>query len=190
MAGWSQVSNSNNVSISPALECTQLTLCIQDTTRELRSQFWWQVIGRVLSTLLDRSLYTDELRDHYDGFFYNEVIPLLGPTADEFSKSDPVSFMCDDNTPVELGWVFKADGDMTVQYAIEPMSPLDGRPISTLHSLNVLEHLAATGRVENFDSSWSRICHETLSHPSNRLPRKLQDISQFFIGKRYTFTER
>lgn len=183
MAGWSQISHSQNVSISSTAEYTHLNFYLQDTTRSLRTRFWWQVIGRVLQGLLDRSIYPEDLRERYDAFFYHCVIPLLGPTAQELKGSEVASFMCDDHTPVELGWVFKADGDMTVQYAIEPMSATDGRPVSSMHSINVLEHLAVHGHVDDFESSWSQICHETLSFPSNRLSRKLQNVSQFFIGK-------
>jgi hypothetical protein len=89
--------------------------------------------------------------------------------------------MCDDHTPVEMAWVFKPGGE-TVQYAFDPVSPADGRPLSTAHSLNMLEHLAICGQVDGFDSSWSRTCLETLTQSTRSLSKDLQNFSQFFIG--------
>lgn len=147
-----------------------------------RTKFWWQIIGRVLSSLLHRSSYPDDLRIQYDRFFLQCVIPLLGPPAEELAGPRRISFMCDDHTPVELGWVFKAEGDMAVQYAIEPLTS-DGHPVPSPHNLSILEHLAIIGHVDQFDSSWSRICHDTLTYPSHLLSKDMQDMSQFFIGK-------
>ena len=146
-----------------------------------RNKFWWRVIGRVLSTLLARSSYSEETRARYDEHFKSVIVPLLGPTPDEYTTSKPASFMCDDHTPAEIAWVFKSTGETSVQYAIETLSAADGSPISPLQNLNILQGLATTGQCRGFDLSWTRKCTQTLLYPS-RLPIHVQRDSQFFIG--------
>lgn len=138
--------------------------------------------------LLTRSSYSEETRVSYDDFFKTHVVPLLGPSPDEYdSPLGPVSFMCDDHTPVEIGWVFKSTGEMSVQYAIEALSPTNGSPISPQHNLTILQNFAIAGQCHGFDISWSRKCTQSLLYPTNSLPRDLQKVSQFFIGKRPRF---
>jgi DMATS type aromatic prenyltransferase len=146
-----------------------------------RNKYWWRVIGRALSTLLARSSYPEETRARYDEFFRISVAPLLGPSPDEYT-SEPVSFMCDDHTPVEIGWVFKPTGEMSVQYALDALSPSDGTPLSPQHNLLLLQSLAIAGQCQNFDISWSRKCTQSLLCSSKSLPQDLQRASQFFIG--------
>jgi len=149
-----------------------------------RNKYWWRVIGRVLSTLLARSSYSEVTKAGYDEFFKSAVVPLLGPTPDEFTSSKPVSFMCDDHTPAEIAWVFKSTGERSVQYAIETLTASDGSPIPTPQNLSVLRQLAEAGHCRGFDISWSRKCTQMLLHPTRFLPQDLQRMSQFFIGKR------
>lgn len=150
----------------------------------MRNKYWWRVIGRVLSMLLARSSYSEVTRAQYDEFFRSNVAHLLGPAPNEYpSSSPPSSFMCDDNTPVEIGWVFKSTGEMTVQYAIEALSDSDGSPISAIQNLGILQRLSAAGRCQGFNLSWTRKCIQSLLYPSNVLPRDLQRVSQFFIGR-------
>ena len=91
--------------------------------------------------------------------------------------------MCDDHTPVEIGWVFKPTGETTVQYAIDALSPTDGAPISPQHNLVILQNLAIAGQCEGFDISWSRKCTQSLLCPPRLLPQDLERVSQFFIGE-------
>jgi len=91
--------------------------------------------------------------------------------------------MCDDHTPVEIGWVFKPAGEMTVQYAIEALSPTDGSSISPRQNLDILRNLAIAGQCQGFDISWSRKCTQSLVCPSNLVPDVLQRTSQFFISE-------
>lgn len=137
-----------------------------------------------MSTLLARSSYSEETRVRYDDFFKVSVAPLLGPAPHEYSSTTkPFSFMCDDHTPVEIGWVFKSTGDMSVQYAIEALTAADGSPISPYQNLTILQNLAAAGRCLDFDLSWSQECTQSLLCPSQQLPHHLQRASQFFIGE-------
>jgi DMATS type aromatic prenyltransferase len=146
-----------------------------------RTKFWWRVIGRALSTLLSRSSYSEGRRAEYDDFFRSSVAPLLGPTPDEYSSS-PVSLMCDDHTPVEIGWVFKSTGETSVQYALDALSPTDGTPFSPEQNLLILQSLAIAGQCQGFDMTWTRKCTKSLLWPSKSLPQDLQRVSQFFIG--------
>ena len=90
--------------------------------------------------------------------------------------------MCDDNTPVEIGLVFKSTGEVTVQYAIEALSDSDGSPLCASQNLRILQRLSAAGQCQGFNLSWTRKCIQSLLYPSNLLPRDLQRVSQFFIG--------
>ena len=139
------------------------------------------MIGRVVSTLLLRSSYPRETRERYDGFFKTSVVPLLGPSPEQCTS--PVSFMCDDGTPVEIGWVFKPTGETSVQYAIEALSPTDGSPAAPQQNLDILQDLAVAGNCQGFDLSWSRKCTRSLTSQSNLLPQNLKRVSQFFIGE-------
>ena len=91
--------------------------------------------------------------------------------------------MCDDHTPVEIGWAFESAGGMTVQYAIETLSATDGTPTSARSNFVILQNLAIAGQCQDFDISWSRRCTQSLLCPSHLLPRDRQRVSQFFIGK-------
>ena len=145
------------------------------------STYWWNVVGRVVSTLLVRSPCLEETRERFNGFFRTSVAPLLGPSPEESTL--PVSSMCDDGTPVEIGWVFKPTGETSVQYAIEALSPSDGSPICPQQNLNILQDLAMAGDCNGFDLSWTRKCTQSLACPSKLLPQKLNRVSQFFIGQ-------
>ena len=148
-----------------------------------RNKYWSRVIGRVLVVLLARSAYPEETRVGYNRFFEDFIVPLLGPSPEEYpSSSSPASFMCDDHTPVEIGWVFKSTGEMSVQYAIDALSATDGAPFSPSQNLDILQSLATNGQCQNFDSSWTRKCAQSLLYPSTPLPQELQRVSQFFIG--------
>ena len=184
----SQHSNSNMVCFlifSTGRSPNSIPFCQQTPELSKRNKYWWRVIGRVLSTLLARSSYSEETKAGYDEFFKSAVVPLLGPTPDEYESaaSTPVSFMCDDNTPAEIAWVFKSTGEQSVQYAIETLSPSDGSPIPTPQNLSLLQRLAVAGQCQGFDISWSRRCTQSLLYPTRSLPQDLQRMSQFFIGK-------
>ena len=181
----SQDSNSNMVCfpiLSARRSPNSMPFGRQTPDLSKRNKYWWRVIGRVLSTLLARSSYSEETKAGYDEFFKTCVAPLLGPTPGEFTSSPPVSFMCDDHTPVEIAWVFKSTGETSVQYAIETLSASDGSPISTPQNLNLLRNLSIAGQCPGFDISWSRKCTQSLLHPTRFLPQDLQRVSQFFIG--------
>ena len=134
-----------------------------------------------MSTLLIRSSYPEETRERFDSFFKSSVAPLLGPSPEE--STSPVSFMCDDGTPVEIGWVFKPTGETSVQYAIEALSPTDGTPIGPQQNLNILQDLSIDGDCDGFDLSWTRKCTQSFTCPSKLLPQNLKRVSQFFIGQ-------
>ena len=149
-----------------------------------RNRYWWLVIGRVLSEMLARSSHSESTRGHYDAFFRDFVAPLLGPAPGEDPSSFSTSFMCDDHTPVEIGWVFKPTGETCVQYAIETLSAVDGSPISTPQNLNILQNLAIASQCQGFDMTWSRKCAQSLLYPTHLIPSQdSQRVSQFFIGQ-------
>ena len=117
-----------------------------------------------MSTLLLQSSYSEKTRERFRSFFRTSVAPLLGPSPDK--STWPVSSMCDDGTPVKIGWVFKPTGEMSVQFAIEALSPIDGSPITPQQNLIILQDLAIAGECHDFDLSWSRRCTQSLASHS------------------------
>jgi len=138
-----------------------------------------------LSTLLIRSSYSEETRVRYDDFFKIHIAPLLGPLPEENPSTSTISSICDDHTPVEIGWVFEPTGETLVQYTIEAFS-IDGSPIPPHQNLVILQNLAIAGQCQGFDISWSRRCVQSLLCSPRLVPHELQRDSQFFIGKNLT----
>ncbi|KAJ6629581.1 aromatic prenyltransferase [Mycena sp. CBHHK59/15] len=142
-----------------------------------RFQFWRKEIDR-LEHLLALSGYPERLRSEYLSFFASSLVPLFGPSPSEFLNFKPSSFLSDDHTPFELGWAIDKQGDMSVQFDMEPLSPLDGSsppPTLAIASVHIFEGM------EGFDLTWSNICRDTLV--SNHAPgSQLQHSSQFILG--------
>ena len=75
-----QDSNSNMVCfliLSARRRPTQYPLPQQTPDLSKRNKYWWRVIGRVLSTLLTRSSYSQETTARYDDFFKSLGIDSL-----------------------------------------------------------------------------------------------------------------
>ena len=89
--------------------------------------------------------------------------------------------MCDDHTPIEIGWVFKPTGK-SVQYAIDALTPIDGTPYSPEQNLDLLSLLAANGQCRDFNMDWTLKCTQSLLTPASMLSPDLKRVSQFFIG--------
>ena len=100
-----------------------------------RNKAWWRVFGHIFPTLLTQS---SDTRASYDESFRSFIAPLLDPTPNKNTSSSHISLICDDNTPVEIGWVFESISEMFGQYAIETLPASDGSPIPTPQSFSTL----------------------------------------------------
>ena len=140
-----------------------------------RNKRWWRFIGCVLSTLLTRSSNSeDSTRAGYDESFRSSFIHFTGPAPDEGASSPPASLVCDDNTPIETGWVFESAGETFVRYFIETLSASDGSQIPAPPNPIILQSPSVTGQCLGFHRSRLRKCTQPLHHPSNLLPHDLQ----------------
>ena len=139
-----------------------------------RNKRWWRFIGCVLSTLLTRSSNSEETRTGYDESFRSSVVPFSGPAPDEDTSSSPASPVCDDNAPIETGWVFESAGETFVRYFIETLSASDGSQIPAPPNPIILQSPSVTGQCLGFHRSRLRKCTQPLHHPSRLLPHDLQ----------------
>lgn len=113
----------------------------------MKGNKYWR---RVFPTLLTQASGLEDTRASYDESFRSFVAPLPDPTPDKNTSSSHPSLICDDNTPVEIGWVLESISETSVQYTIETLSIPDGSLIptpqnfSTLPSGNTLEAIQET----------------------------------------------
>ncbi|KAF9481598.1 aromatic prenyltransferase [Pholiota conissans] len=92
------------------------------------------------------------------------MIPILGPSPGELRSLGlkPLSYMGDDHSPIEFGWVIKGDGKSSIQFSIEPLSHFDGYPSPPQDTVKILKSLGTASCVTSFDSTWADICHDNL----------------------------
>jgi hypothetical protein len=74
----------------------------------------------------------------------------------------PRSYMGDDHSPIEFGWVIKSNGKSSIQFSIEPLSHTDGAPAPPKACSKILSALGKVSCVKSFDTAWANICQETL----------------------------
>ena len=142
------------------------------------------VIGRVLSTSRPRSSYSEDLMASDDELFESFIAPFLNPTPYEDISLLHVSFLCDDNTPVEISWMFKSTGEIPVQYGIETLFASSGSPIPTPQNLVILRNPFTTSQCPGFHLSWSHECtrshlHSSCSPPCAPQPQSRSSLPTF-----------
>ncbi|KAJ3573256.1 hypothetical protein NP233_g2553 [Leucocoprinus birnbaumii] len=149
-----------------------------------RSAFWDREIGRGLRYLFDRVSLPSAARDDFMDYFSKDIVPLLGPTPDEFEDSGmkPCTFFSDDHTPMELIWAVDADGKMSIRFAMEPLDSLDGRPSPSEDWMATLNNLRSWQRTKAWSLEWTNICRETLILDHAECGERAQYPSQFFLG--------
>jgi DMATS type aromatic prenyltransferase len=141
--------------------------------------FWWSETGSILSTLLQLSSYPTHLRNDFLSVYSPFIVPLLGPSPRELRSMSvkPRSYMGDDHSPIEFGWVVKNDGKSSIQFSIEPLSHFDGAPTPPKVCTKILNALGNVSCVKSFDTTWADICQETLG-----VDPSCQENS-FFLGE-------
>ncbi|KAF8174910.1 tryptophan dimethylallyltransferase-domain-containing protein [Pholiota molesta] len=141
--------------------------------------FWWSETGSILSNLLQLSSYPTHLRNDFLSVYSTFIVPLLGPGPRELRSMGvkPRSYMGDDHSPIEFGWVVKNDGKSSIQFSIEPLSHFDGAPTPPKVCTKILNALGNVTCVKSFDTTWPDICQETLG-----VDPSCQENS-FFLGE-------
>lgn len=156
-----------------------------------RSAFWKQEIGRALQYLLERVSLPSTARHDFMDYFSHEIVPLLGPTPQEFKSQGlkPCTFFSDDHTPIELIWAIEADGKMSIRFAMEPLDSLDGTPSPTQDWMTTLYNLRSWHRTKAWSLEWTNVCRETLILDCPECGERAQYLSQFFFGEFVFLTE-
>jgi hypothetical protein len=116
------------------------------------------------------------------------IIPLLGPSPQEFNDPSrdvdfkPTTFLSDDHTPIEFIWVLRRTGTMSVRFALDQVSEIDGSPVAPGDTISTLSLMGKY--MSDFDLSWTQACYDTLVYacPSSAAV-ETKHTSQIFIGK-------
>lgn len=125
-------------------------------------------------------------------YFTDEIVPLLGPTPQEFRASgmDPCTFFSDDHTPMELIWAVDADGKMSIRFAMEPLDYIDGTPSPSDDWMRTLKSLRSWNRTKTWSLEWTDICRETLILDHVEGSGGAEYCSQFFLGTSFLYTTK
>lgn len=95
--------------------------------RSVDGDWWWQVMGGHLETMLSAAGYCITDQSIALLFFYHWVTPRLGPKP-IVSESTWKSFMTDDYSPVEYSWKWGFGDDAPeIRYSIEPIGRYTGK---------------------------------------------------------------
>ena len=155
--------------------------------------FWWEIVGRILATMMQQAAYPTQAQ--YEGldFFYHHIVPALGPRP--CPKGGPPgwrSFMTDDHTPIELSWSW-ATGEQKpiVRFSIEPIEK-GARTAMTCSKIPLIRRLLERTRpvCRSLDLTWfEHLAHRlTLQSPSNcatvhkMKPSNIEHHSQYFAA--------
>ncbi|KZL81652.1 hypothetical protein CI238_07808 [Colletotrichum incanum] len=124
--------------------------------RSKDSDWWWQVVGSHLETMLSATGYS--IADQFEAlyFFYHLVTPRLGPRPNS-PEAQWKSFMTDDNSPVEYSWKWGFGDDAPeVRYSIEAIGPYAGSAVDPLNqdaTCHFLTQLSSSG-LQGLDLEW------------------------------------
>jgi len=128
-----------------------------------------------------------KLQREYLSFYVGHIIPHLGPTPAQFkllSQSNPPIYPCsyfsDDHTPMEANIVLEDNGNLVMQFAMEPLSA-DGSPAPLEECIRLLESLKNVDCIKQLDMTWNDICRQNLAYkPGSEADRS---PSHFFLGR-------
>jgi len=148
---------------------------------------WWRTTGQPLFSMLKGAPCSAKLQREYLSFYVGHIIPHLGPTPAQFkllSQSNPPIYPCsyfsDDHTPMEANIVLEDNGNLVMQFAMEPLSA-DGSPAPLEDCIRLLESLKNVDCIKQLDMTWNDICRENLAYnPRSEAGRR---PSHFFLGR-------
>lgn len=110
--------------------------------------WWWQVMGSHLQTMLSAGGYTISEQSEALLFFYHWVAPRMGPKPTS-SEAEWKSFMTDDYSPVEYSWKWGFGDDAPeIRYSIEPIGHFAGTardPLNQQATCDFLTQLQRSG---------------------------------------------
>ncbi|KAJ7580937.1 aromatic prenyltransferase [Mycena floridula] len=106
----------------------------------------------------------------------------MGPAPSEFIDSKPVSYVCDDYSPIEYAAVYGSAGILSLRLTLEFLSPENGFPYSRDQFLVSMRGLGE--KMAAFDMTWTDICLEALT--TSEQPTGTTHYSQYIIGCDFT----
>ncbi|KAJ0120537.1 hypothetical protein J7T55_015266 [Diaporthe amygdali] len=109
--------------------------------RDADTEYWWQLTGRQLATLLDAAGYSVERQYEVLVFHHQWVVPYLGPapTPGNF-KPKWRSLITLDGSPIECSWKWNmASKDPEIRYIAEPIGEYAGTALDPLNQLATRE---------------------------------------------------
>ncbi|CAH0046829.1 unnamed protein product [Clonostachys solani] len=148
--------------------------------RSADGDWWWEIMGGHLETMLSAAGYSITDQSIALLFFYHWVSPRLGPRPTS-SKADWKSFMTDDHSPVEYSWKWGFGDDApAVRYSIEPIGCHAGtRDILNQKATCELLTQLHRSRLQGLDLDWfNHFKHALLGPGTPAFKSKAANLSQ------------
>ncbi|PSE92286.1 hypothetical protein C7G92_19135, partial [Acinetobacter baumannii] len=108
--------------------------------------FWWGALSEPLASLLEANHYTKEVQLHYLRWFYQWILPALGPRPLD-GKPYYGSWITHDLKPFEysLNWKEKSS-KQTIRFTIEAVTKQSGTASDPINQLRAKEFLEAVSK--------------------------------------------
>ncbi|KAF5642997.1 hypothetical protein F25303_6369 [Fusarium sp. NRRL 25303] len=142
--------------------------------RGARQDFWWDVTGRHLATMLHEAGYPLSRQYECLLFHYYVIVPRMGPRPSSLGQPAFKSFMTDDFSPIEYSWKWgdtNADAP-SIRLSVEHIGPSAGTTLDLYNrasTTEVMEHLHAADPsidpvwfkafLHDFDPQNNEICY-------------------------------
>lgn len=124
--------------------------------RNADCDYWWQVTGPHLATMLFEAGYS--IHEQYEGmiFHYHLVVPRLGPCPPPDGIPKWKSLLTIDGSPLEYSWKWNTADDVPdVRYTVEAIGSLTGTILDPLNQTSTKELLHELGRMmPSLDLTW------------------------------------
>ncbi|KAH7183657.1 tryptophan dimethylallyltransferase-domain-containing protein [Fusarium flagelliforme] len=116
--------------------------------RDAHQDFWWDVTGQHLATMLHEAGYPLSRQYECLMFHYYIIVPRMGPRPGPTGQPTFKSFMTDDFSPIEYSWKWgDTDNDPPgIRLSVEHIGPNAGTALDLYNresTINVLDHLNA-----------------------------------------------
>ena len=165
----------------PILSQVNQTICPDSEDRA----FWWGALSEPLASLLQSYQYSDEVQLKYLRWFYQWVLPALGPRPVD-GKPYYGSWITHDLSPLEysLNWKEKSP-KQTIRFTLEPITKEAGTASDPINQLGALEFLKTVSKdVPSLDLTRFNHFLEATNVPEDGIDDALAKIPSFFPRSR------
>ncbi|KJZ72347.1 hypothetical protein HIM_08273 [Hirsutella minnesotensis 3608] len=133
-------------------------------SRGKESDYWWDLTGRHLATMMDAAGYTIEKQYEALVFHYHWIVPYLGPAPTPDGSLAWPSLLGVKGLPIEYSWKWNtASGKPDVRYTLESIGKFTGTSRDRLNqdaSREMLQQLADA--MPSVDLTWANHFFATL----------------------------